>query len=1017
LIQGRFGKTFGSGNKMFDILVVDDEEGILEATKDYLDLTGTFRIDTATSAKEGLRLISRKQYDVIVSDYQMSEMNGIEFLKTLRNAGDRVPFILFTGHSHKEVALEALNCGANFLVIKGGDGNDSSMAELMMAVKAMTERRMEEIALRRSLERFKRIYGDLPVGIEIFDKDGVLSDLNDAAMAILGTSDPNQIKGLNIFRDMELSDEAKRRIRRGESIIHSSTIDLDVLKSEHGVQSEKSGLIYVERMITPLAGPGPSTDGFFMQIREITEKKHEEAQLQYQAYLMENVHDAIIATDSDHAINSWNAAAERLYGWRSEEVLGKSAREVLRTRRPKESTEETFSNLESAGSMVGEVLQTRKDGMEIDMDMTVIALKNRHARVTGYVGVFRDIAERVKARNDRERSFSLLKATLESTADGILVTDIDGRMTAHNDKFLEMWDIPSEMVTEWKGLDMLGMAVRQVRDPVGFTAVMDRLKQQNNHISNDDVELLDGRIFERYSRPQKLGEKVVGRVWSFRDVTKRRRAEERLRDSEEMLRSILTYSPDAINLIDMDGTIVECNPKALELTGLTCKDEIIGHNMLEAISPDERECMMENIKELIAAGNANRFEYTLVKTNGQPYFAEVTSWAVKDKMGEPALLVSMTKDITDRKKAEEELKKSQDRLLAAQRIAHFGYWEYDLFCDKLYMSDEVFEILGYSPQSFEATLTKFIQHVHPEERALVQGVFQESANNIREIDAEFRALKADGTEIWLYDRSKPVLDTYGRPKMLIGTLQDTTERKNIESKIQLSNRKLNLLGAVTRHDVLNMLTVLMGNVELASTIATDDRTKKYLTRSKEAALVIQKQMEYTRSYEALGTKGSDWINVSKVLRFNMPHLNLNGTRVNMEIGDLELFADKMLDKALSNLMENAVRHGEKVKNINIRFQEDGCDLKLFVEDDGIGIAEEEKEMIFRRGYGKHTGLGLNLTREILGITGMSIKEVGLPGEGARFEICVPSGKYRIHGAEMSESPTELMERSGRSSGF
>ena len=1013
----RFAKTFGSGSNLFDILVVDDEESILETTKGYLDLTGSFRIDTATSARQGLDLIANKQYDVIVSDYQMDEMNGIDFLKTLRKAGDRVPFILFTGRCHKEVALEALNCGANFLVIKGEEEDETSLAELVMAVKAMTERRMEEIALKRSLERFKRIYGELPVGIEVFDKDGVLSDLNDAALLILGVSDPNQIRGLNIFRDLELSDEAKRRIRRGESIIHSSTIDLDRLKGAHGVQSGRSGLIYVERMITPLAGMGPSSDGFFMQIREITEKMHEEAQLQYQAYLLENVHDAIIATDSDHVINSWNAAAERLYGWRSDEVRGKSAKEILRTHRSMESPETTFSSLESAGSMVGEVVQKRKDGTEIDMEMTAIALKNRHDRVTGYVGVFRDIAERIKARNEKEHSFSLLKATLESTADGIQVIDIDGRMTAHNDKFLEMWGIQPEMTAQGKEPDMLGIVVRQVRDPVGFTSVIDRLKFQSSHISHDDVELLDGRIFERYSRPQKLAEKVVGRVWSYRDVTKRRRAEERLRDSEEMLRSILNYSPDAINLIDMDGTIVECNPKALELTGLTRKDEIIGHNMLEAISPEERECMMENIKELIAAGNANRLEYTLVKSNGQPYFAEVTSWAVKDKMGDPALLVSMTKDITDRKKAEEDLKKSQDRLLAAQHIAHFGYWEYEMATDKLYLSDEVFEMLGYQPQSFEATFTKFIQHVHPDERMLVKGVFLESANMIRETDAEFRALKADGTEIWLYDRSKPVLDNYGRPKMLIGTLADITERKRIESNIQLSNRKLNLLGAVTRHDVLNMLTVLMGNIELASTITTDERTKKYLNRSKDAANVIQKQMEYTRSYEKLGSKGSDWINVSKVLRFNMPHLNLNGTKVNMEIGDLELYADNMLDKALSNLMENAVRHGEKVKNITIRSHEDGCDLRLYVEDDGVGIAEDEKELIFRRGYGKHTGLGLNLTREILGITGMTIREVGVPGEGAHFEISVPSGKFRFHGTEMTETSSKVLEGSGRTSGF
>jgi signal transduction histidine kinase len=211
--------------------------------------------------------------------------------------------------------------------------------------------------------------------------------------------------------------------------------------------------------------------------------------------------------------------------------------------------------------------------------------------------------------------------------------------------------------------------------------------------------------------------------------------------------------------------------------------------------------------------------------------------------------------------------------------------------------------------------------------------------------------------------------------------------------------------------------VLMGNIELASTITTDERTKKYLNRSKDAANVIQKQMEYTRSYEKLGSKGSDWINVSKVLRFNMPHLNLNGTKVNMEIGDLELYADTMLDKALSNLMENAVRHGEKVKNITIRSQEDGCDLKLYVEDDGVGIAEDEKEMIFRRGYGKHTGLGLNLTREILGITGMTIREVGVPGQGAHFEISVPSGKFRFHGTEMAETSSKIMERSGRTSGF
>jgi signal transduction histidine kinase len=157
--------------------------------------------------------------------------------------------------------------------------------------------------------------------------------------------------------------------------------------------------------------------------------------------------------------------------------------------------------------------------------------------------------------------------------------------------------------------------------------------------------------------------------------------------------------------------------------------------------------------------------------------------------------------------------------------------------------------------------------------------------------------------------------------------------------------------------------------------------------------------------------------VAKVLRFNMPHLNLGCTRVNMQIGELELYADPMIDKALSNLIENSILHGERVKSITIRYQEEGCDLRMYIEDDGIGIAEGEKEMIFRRGYGKHAGLGLNLAREILGITGMSIKEIGQPGQGARFEILVPSGRYRFREPELTEATAEVMERSGRSSGF
>jgi signal transduction histidine kinase len=167
-----------------------------------------------------------------------------------------------------------------------------------------------------------------------------------------------------------------------------------------------------------------------------------------------------------------------------------------------------------------------------------------------------------------------------------------------------------------------------------------------------------------------------------------------------------------------------------------------------------------------------------------------------------------------------------------------------------------------------------------------------------------------------------------------------------------------------------------------------------LEKQEKALLTIRSQIEFTRSYDDLGVKAPVWQHVGNTAARAYAQF-INTISFTCEIGDLEVYADPMLEKVFYNLFDNAFRYGEGVTKIRIFGAMDGTDLLLYFEDDGVGIPETEKARIFSRGIGKNTGLGLFLTREILAITRIGIQETGEYRKGARFTIRIPRGAYRI----------------------
>ncbi|MGB7993909.1 response regulator [Methanoregula sp.] len=222
-----------------------------------------------------------------------------------------------------------------------------------------------------------------------------------------------------------------------------------------------------------------------------------------------------------------------------------------------------------------------------------------------------------------------------------------------------------------------------------------------------------------------------------------------------------------------------------------------------------------------------------------------------------------------------------------------------------------------------------------------------------------------------------------------------TELRRLSDALQSSNKKLNILSNIIRHDILNTLTGLLGLEDMAIQITCEPESSALLVEIKESTRRIQQQITFTRDYQKIGGNAPQWQNVYEVISKAAGSVKMGSVRLSVILDEgLEVFADAMLEKVFYNLIDNALRYGGKLSVINFSLLQDGTSLTIICSDDGIGIVDSDKEKIFTSGFGKNTGQGLFLAREILGISGLTIKETGTFKTGAHFEIIVPENGWR-----------------------
>ena len=240
-----------------------------------------------------------------------------------------------------------------------------------------------------------------------------------------------------------------------------------------------------------------------------------------------------------------------------------------------------------------------------------------------------------------------------------------------------------------------------------------------------------------------------------------------------------------------------------------------------------------------------------------------------------------------------------------------------------------------------------------------------------------------------------VTDPDRGPAGLILIIHDITERKKAEKALKLANEKISLLTHLTRHDISNLVMAVSGYLEILESEHDELRRKEILAVCSDIMEKITRHLHFSREYQSIGLHEPVWQDCERLIMRAIDDFQHDRVVLTIDLIPADIFADPLSVKVIYNLLENAMRHATGISRIRIQsLEQDDGSLAVIIEDDGPGVRPDEKERIFKQGYGKNTGLGLTLAREILLVTDIRISENGEYGKGARFEICIPPESWR-----------------------
>jgi len=648
-------------------------------------------------------------------------------------------------------------------------------------------------------------------------------------------------------------------------------------------------------------------------------------------------------------------------------------------------------------------------------------------------------------------------AATEARMQAIFATVVDGIITINEAGIIEEFNPAAEKMFGYQAGEVLGSHFGMLL-PEPFRSEL--LGYLQNYLKGGEAKLIgriqevqglgkDGHTFPMEFSVSELllpGKRVFTAI--FRDIAERKKAEEIQRQSEAFVHDILNSLNFSVAVLDSSGKIVAVND---EWSNFFAENDGevdgagIGVSYLDvcrrATGPDRPDAVKAVAGiEAIMSGRLSHFEleYSCHSPRIQRWFL-MQAGPLKSRMG--SVIVSHL-NITGRKEAEGKIRKSESSLQEAQRIAHLGNWDWDIFENILHWSDEIYRIFGLTPQSFQGTYEAFLASVHPDDREIVKVAVERALAGAEPYDVVHRIVRPDGTELIVHEQGEVFREQGGRPLRMVGTVRDVTKEKLAERKLleysegleekvrertaeyeaqkvaaeQSSKVKDEFLANVT-HELKTPLNAIIGfaeilqqemlgpmNEEQAELISDIVDSSRDLNEMVSVILQVSSLEKGTGSvdFQPFDLGGM----LASVLEHYKNKAEAKGLRIEVAVdeGIDELYGcEKKIREVLMALLSNAIKFSPAGETIGVAVGQKADQVEICVVDQGPGISKEDQGRLFQpftqldssftKAFGG-TGMGLYLARQLVAMHGGRIWVESAAGAGSRFCFSIPRPFFR-----------------------
>ena len=943
-----------------------------------------------------------------------------------------------------------------------------------------------ETRLAESEQRFRELFSHSPIGLMVYDAEGRLTDANNACLTMFGIVDATSVKGFRLFEGPNVPEKMKETLRKGQPARHEFDLDLSKVKALNLYPTTKSGVVRLDLLVTPIlrqAAGRPA--GYLAQVQDVTEHRASDNALGESEEMLHAIFDkaaiGIAQVDIEGHIWETNPAFREMIGYTAAELRGRSVFEFTHPG-DKIGDEEEFRELVAGrrAALRVEKRIIRKDGRTISVSVIpsvcrdaagkpqfIIAmleditarkqaeesLRNAYGELerrvrdrTGELakaneGLQAEIAERRRAEQALRENEETIRALLNATTDVVALLDAQATVLALNEATALRWGKKLDQVLGHSVYQFLAPDVARARklrfDQAVRSGVPDRFEDEHRSL------WWDSRVY-----PIRDAEgKVVRLAVYSSDITARKEMEKALRESETRFRTAFENGAIGMALVAPDGRTLQANSAFCRMVGYT-EAELVNHRFAEITHPDDLPLNLPNWQMMIRGETPSfRMEKRYIRKDGSVLWGDMSTTAVRDANGRALYQISHIQDITERKRAEEALRESEERYRALFEDAPVAVVEFD--CSRL------MEYLNQLKQQGVANVREYVE-AHPEEadrcfatlipldanraavkllkaedrshllRSIASTLCDETRKYFRtsvallagggttlEGETALRTLTGEKREVWMSASFTPGRAGFS-PRAVIATADFTelraAERELVRQREAVQLQRMETLAATGRlaagvaHEINNPLQGIVAQLELlALELPADLRKSRRIELINGAILkianIVSNLLRLHRPPQEAEKSCSASSVIGNVTELISPQAASRRIKVEVAVKPPEAtipLSANALTQVLLNLLLNAVDAMPAGGVIRIEASQTAEETLLLVSDTGTGIPPEHRNGLFSPFFTTKgpagTGLGLSVTHALVTAAGGTIDAADRKGGGATFFIRFPASR-------------------------